>query len=275
MDISAWLAFFAASWAISISPGAGAVAAMTAGLQHGFARGYFLTFGLVLGLWSLLLLVGVGLGALIMASSTAFAVIKWLGVGYLLWLGIAQWRAPAVGLQARADDAARVSRRRVLMRGWMINTLNPKPTLFMLAVVPQFLNPAQPLVPQYLVIARHAGLHRPRRQRRLHRVRVACARGLAHAAADALGQSRFRRPVHRAGDDAGDGQAQLTFAQLAAQRLRLRSLRLAFEPPLLRAVGRLGRLAHARRLAPLNPPVPANAASRRRGSCPGCGVPAP
>jgi homoserine/homoserine lactone efflux protein len=153
MDLTTWLTFFAASWAISISPGAGAVAAMTAGLQHGFARGYFLTFGLVLGLWSLLLLVGVGLGAVIVASSTAFAVVKWLGVAYLLWLGIAQWRAPAVGLQARADDAALVSRRSILMRGWMINTLNPKPTLFMLAVVPQFLNPMQPLVPQYLVIA--------------------------------------------------------------------------------------------------------------------------
>ena len=153
MDLSVWLPFFAASWAISISPGAGAVAAMTAGLQHGFARGYFLTFGLVLGLWSLLLLVGVGLGALIMASSTAFAVIKWLGVAYLLWLGIAQWRAPAVGLQARPDGAAVVSRWSIVVRGWMLNTLNPKPTLFMLAVVPQFLDPSRPLVPQYLVIA--------------------------------------------------------------------------------------------------------------------------
>jgi homoserine/homoserine lactone efflux protein len=76
MELSTWLAFFAASWAISISPGAGAVAAMTAGLQHGFARGYFLTFGLILGLWSQLLLVGVGLGALIVASSTAFALVK-------------------------------------------------------------------------------------------------------------------------------------------------------------------------------------------------------
>ena len=153
MDFSVWLAFFAASWAISISPGAGALAAMTAGLQHGFARGYFLTFGLVLGLWSLLLLVGVGLGALIMASSTAFAVIKWLGVAYLLWLGISQWRAPAVGLRAQTDGATAVSRCSIVVRGWMINTLNPKPTLFMLAVVPQFLNPTQPLLPQYLVIA--------------------------------------------------------------------------------------------------------------------------
>ena len=69
MELQVWLAFFAASWAISISPGAGAVAAMSAGLQHGFARGYFLTFGLILGLWSQLLLVGVGLGAVIAASS--------------------------------------------------------------------------------------------------------------------------------------------------------------------------------------------------------------
>jgi homoserine/homoserine lactone efflux protein len=153
MDITTWLAFFAASWAISISPGAGAVAAMTAGLQHGFARGYFLTFGLVLGLWSQLLIVGAGLGALIVASSTAFTVIKWLGVAYLLWLGIAQWRAPAVGLQAQSEGAAVVTRWSIVVRGWVLNTLNPKGTLFMLAVVPQFLDTSRPLVPQYLVIA--------------------------------------------------------------------------------------------------------------------------
>ena len=153
MDFSVWLTFFAASWAISISPGAGAVAAMTAGLQHGFARGYFLTFGLILGLWSQLLLVGAGLGALIVASSTAFAVVKWFGVAYLLWLGVAQWRAPAVGLQAQAEGAAAATRGSIVVRGWVLNTLNPKGTLFMLAVVPQFLNPAQPLLAQYLVIA--------------------------------------------------------------------------------------------------------------------------
>ncbi len=126
---------------------------MSAGLQHGFARGYWFTFGLVLGLWSQLLLVGVGLGALIVASSTAFAIVKWLGVAYLLWLGIAQWRAPAVGMQAEGEGAARLSRRSILMRGWVLNTLNPKGTLFMLAVVPQFLDPKQALLPQYLVIA--------------------------------------------------------------------------------------------------------------------------
>jgi len=152
MEPNTWLAFFAASWAISISPGAGAVAAMSAGMQHGFARGYFLTFGLILGLWSQLLLVGAGLGAVIVASSTAFALVKWLGVAYLLWLGIAQWRAPAVGLSAVQGSARVASRRSILARGWALNSVNPKGTLFMLAVVPQFLDPTRPLLAQYLVI---------------------------------------------------------------------------------------------------------------------------
>jgi homoserine/homoserine lactone efflux protein len=152
MEWNVWLGFFVASWAISISPGAGAVAAMNAGLQHGFARGYFLTFGLILGLWSQLVVVGAGLGALIVASSTAFTLVKWLGVAYLLWLGIGQWRAPAVGLHAEGGRGASTSRRAILLRGWALNTVNPKGTLFMLAVVPQFLDPSRPLVAQYLVI---------------------------------------------------------------------------------------------------------------------------
>jgi len=151
MDFSLWLAFFAAAWAISLSPGAGAVAAMSAGVNHGFARGYFMTFGLVMGIWTQVLVVGLGLGALIAASSLAFAAVKWLGVGYLLWLGIKQWRAPATPLVASAGEA-QVTRRSLVLRGWMVNAVNPKGTVFLLAVVPQFLDLAQPLALQYAVI---------------------------------------------------------------------------------------------------------------------------
>ena len=153
MEFSTWLAFFAASWAISISPGAGAVAAMSAGLNHGFVRGYFTTFGLVLGIWTQILVVGVGLGALVAASSTAFLVVKWAGVAYLVWLGIAQWRALAVPLAAQAEGVGNVTRRSMVMRAWLINTVNPKGTVFLLAVVPQFLDLHQPLMAQYLTIA--------------------------------------------------------------------------------------------------------------------------
>jgi homoserine/homoserine lactone efflux protein len=152
MEPATWLAFFAASWAISISPGAGAVAAMSAGLSHGFRRGYLTTLGLVLGIWTQMLVVSVGLGALVTASGTAFLVVKWAGVAYLVWLGIQQWRAPARPL-ANGDEAATSRRARDLItRGWIINALNPKGTVFLLAVVPQFLDLTQPLAPQYLVI---------------------------------------------------------------------------------------------------------------------------
>ena len=152
MDFSTWLTFFAASWAISISPGAGAVAAMSAGLNHGFRRGYFTVFGLVLGIWTQLLVIGLGLGALVAASASAFLVVKWAGVAYLVWLGIAQWRAPAVPLAQRALEKSQVTRRTMIFRGWTINAVNPKGTVFMLAVVPQFLVLSEPLLPQYLLI---------------------------------------------------------------------------------------------------------------------------
>ncbi|MDD5027978.1 MAG: LysE family transporter [Rhodoferax sp.] len=152
MELSTWLAFFAASWAISISPGPGALASMSAGLNHGFKYGYVTIFGLVLGIWTQLLIVGVGLGALIAASSAAFTVVKWLGVAYLVWLGIAQWRAPARPMMACNDTGERVTQRALILKAWMINVINPKGTVFLLAVVPQFINLSQPLLPQYLII---------------------------------------------------------------------------------------------------------------------------
>ena len=154
MELSTWLTFFVAAWLISLSPGAGAIAAMSAGLNHGFARGYVMSFGLILGIWTQVLIVGLGLGALIAASTLAFAIVKWLGVAYLAWLGIKQWRAPARPLvQADADVAGVASARRLILRGWMINAVNPKGTVFLLAVVPQFLDLSRALAPQYGVIA--------------------------------------------------------------------------------------------------------------------------
>ncbi len=152
MTWSLWLAFFAASWAISFSPGPGAVAVMSASLQHGFARGYFATFGLVLGFWTQLVVVAVGLGALIATSALAFAVVKWLGVAYLVYLGVRQWRAPTLALPSGDRSVQPVTRRRLVAEAWLLNAVNPKGTAFMLAVVPQFLTPGEPLVPQYLAI---------------------------------------------------------------------------------------------------------------------------
>ena len=145
MEFSHWLAFFAACWAISISPGAGAVAAMSAGLNYGFARGYFTVFGLILGIWTQLVVVAVGLGALVAASGTAFLVIKWAGVAYLVWLGIGLLRSsaePAAG--PGLDGGPQLPSRllgRLFVQGFLTNALNPKVALFFLAFVPQFIHP--------------------------------------------------------------------------------------------------------------------------------------
>jgi homoserine/homoserine lactone efflux protein len=157
MELSTWLAFFAAAWAISLSPGPGALAAMSAGLNHGFRKGYFTTLGLVLGIWVQLVVVGVGLGALLATSATAFVVVKWAGVAYLVYLGVQQWRAPVRPLAELQAGAASVRRRDLVLRGLLINIVNPKGTVFLLAVVPQFLTLSQPLTPQYLVIAATLG----------------------------------------------------------------------------------------------------------------------
>jgi homoserine/homoserine lactone efflux protein len=158
MEFHTWLTFFIATVAISLSPGPGAIAAMGAGLNHGFARGQRIAFGLALGVWTQLLVVGVGLGALLATSNLAFAIVKWLGVAYLIYLGVQQWRARATPISAPGADEAPASGQALLMRGWTVNALNPKGTVFLLAVMPQFIDLQQPLLAQYLVIGATFGL---------------------------------------------------------------------------------------------------------------------
>ena len=151
MTLATWITFFLACWAISLSPGPGAIAAMSAGLNQGFRRGYFTVLGLVLGIWTQVVIVVAGLGAVIAASNTAFTVLKFLGAAYLVWIGISQWRASDKPLAA-SIDAPILTRRQLIMRGWAINATNPKGTVFMLAVVPNFIDLSHPLIPQYFII---------------------------------------------------------------------------------------------------------------------------
>jgi homoserine/homoserine lactone efflux protein len=153
MTLATWITFFLACWAISLSPGPGAIASMTAGLNHGFRRGYITVFGLVLGICTQVMIVAAGLGAVIAASSTVFTVLKFCGAAYLVWIGISQWRASDKPLVAAATDVPVLSARQLIVRGWAINATNPKAAVFMLAVVTNFIDPTRPLLPQYTIIA--------------------------------------------------------------------------------------------------------------------------
>lgn len=152
MSLDTWLAFFVAAWLISLSPGPGALSCMAAGQRFGFRRATWNIFGLQLGV---LLLVGIcaaGLGALLAASHQLFLILKWAGVAYLIWLGIQQWRAPATPFTA-AEVASNGERWTLLAKAFLINASNPKGIVFMLAVLPQFIDPKAAQWPQYAICA--------------------------------------------------------------------------------------------------------------------------
>jgi homoserine/homoserine lactone efflux protein len=150
MTLETWLAFLVACWVISLSPGAGAIASMSCGLQYGFWRGYWNAIGLQLALALQIAVVAAGVGAVLATSSLAFSLIKWFGVAYLLWLALKQWQA----LPEMLDDSSAprpIGRPLTLvLRGFLINASNPKAIVFILAVLPQFLDPQRDLVLQYL-----------------------------------------------------------------------------------------------------------------------------
>ena len=153
MELQVWIAYFIASWAIALSPGSGAVLSMSHGLAYGVRKTTATIVGLQLGLSVVLLVAGMGVGALLLASATAFLVVKVLGAGYLIWLGLSQWRAPVA---AEAGDVllpnAELSVRQRVMRGFLTNVTNPKGIVFMVAVLPQFIDTSRPMAMQLLVL---------------------------------------------------------------------------------------------------------------------------
>ncbi|MES2250668.1 MAG: homoserine/homoserine lactone efflux protein [Pseudomonadota bacterium] len=155
MDLHLWLAFLVASCVIAVSPGSGAVLSMSHGLSYGVRRTTATIVGLQLGLAVILLVAGLGVGAVLTASATAFTAIKVVGACYLLWLGWRQWRAPVARVEGDTPEAAGepdlTARQRVL-RGFLTNVTNPKGIVFMAAVLPQFIQPTRPLWLQLLVL---------------------------------------------------------------------------------------------------------------------------
>ncbi|MCY1435171.1 Homoserine/homoserine lactone efflux protein [compost metagenome] len=125
---------------------------MSCGLQYGFWRGYWNALGLQLGLVLQIAIIAAGVGAILAASATAFQVIKWFGVAYLVYLAVKQWRALPADLSDESAVRPIGKPLGLVFRGFLVNVSNPKALIFMLAVLPQFINPHAPLLPQYLII---------------------------------------------------------------------------------------------------------------------------
>lgn len=127
--------FFAAALALNLTPGADMLYAMGAGLRSGPRAGFVAALGISLGLGVHVLLAGLGLAALIASHPAAFELIRWAGVVWLIWLAYGAFTAgPA---QLRREGAGE-SLPKVLKGGFLVNLLNPKTIIFILAFIPQF-----------------------------------------------------------------------------------------------------------------------------------------
>ena len=154
MTFTTWITFAIAACIIAVSPGSGAVLSMSHGLSYGVKRTSATILGLQLGLLLVLAIAGAGVGSLLLASEFAFSVVKTVGALYLIWLGISQWRVKvAAGEGVHAARQALPSFRKRFMTGFLTNATNPKGIIFMVAVLPQFINPQADLLPQLAILA--------------------------------------------------------------------------------------------------------------------------
>ena len=150
MTLAVWLGFLAAPILIAVTPGPGAVISMSTGMRHGYWSALMAILGLQAAILVHLAIVALGLGAVLAASESAFFLIKILGAAYLVWLGIQKWRAPAIPIDANVPT---VRSKGLFLQGVLVNLTNPKAIVFIAALVPQFVDPAQPQLQQYLLIA--------------------------------------------------------------------------------------------------------------------------
>jgi len=136
---------------VVLTPGAAAIAVVTESAKHGHARGSLVIFGVACANAVYFALSATGISALILASSTLFSVVKWVGVAYLIWIGLQMIFSSASGLSIGNGERVKKSATKVFMRGFIVEMANPKALLYFAALLPQFIDPAQPVLFQFLL----------------------------------------------------------------------------------------------------------------------------
>jgi threonine/homoserine/homoserine lactone efflux protein len=139
-DATTFGLFVAASLALTLVPGPAVLYIVARSVEGGRPAGLVSVLGIGVGGLVHVLFAALGLSAILASSATLFAVIKWLGVAYLIYLGIGRLLARDEG------DAGTVEGEppsRVFSQGVLVNVLNPKTALFFLAFLPQFVDPSR------------------------------------------------------------------------------------------------------------------------------------
>lgn len=151
IEVETLLLFVPVALALNITPGADMLFCLGQGLRSGPRAGVAASFGIAAGSFLHSLAGGLGLAALIAAHPLAFETIRWAGVCYLLYLAIRSFVAPAIRLEPGAVDGMKAGQ--AFRHGVLVSLLNPKVAIFILALVPQFVDPgAGSVLVQFLIL---------------------------------------------------------------------------------------------------------------------------
>lgn len=151
MPADLWLAFVAASFVVLVIPGPTILLVMSYALTQGRGVAVAMALGVALGDLIAMTASLAGLGAIVLASAGLFTLLKWVGAGYLVYLGIRLLRSPPARLDMTAGTEAR-SARAIFFHAAAVTALNPKSIAFFIAFVPQFIRPEVPLAPQFAAL---------------------------------------------------------------------------------------------------------------------------
>ena len=145
-----FVAFAFAALILAITPGPGMAYVVARTVAGGRAEGLSSCLGTALGGMLHVLAAALGLSLLVAQSAFAFDVVKYVGAAYLVYLGLRMLRIQAPA--AQADAVATQGSRRAFREGIVVELLNVKTAMFFLAFLPQFVSPAQPPMPQLVLL---------------------------------------------------------------------------------------------------------------------------
>lgn len=152
MPFSTWLLFCGVALLTCFSPGPGVLLAISNSVAVGPRHTMFSSLGNAAGLFIVSGAATAGMGALLAVSASAFLVVKIVGAGYLIYLGIKQWRSAPLKLDASASAHQPTTPGKLFLQGLGVAVTNPKAILFFTALFPQFLVPGESLLLQTVLL---------------------------------------------------------------------------------------------------------------------------
>jgi homoserine/homoserine lactone efflux protein len=151
MDLTRLIAFGASFFLVALSPGLCMSLAMSLGISIGVRRTLWMMAGELTGIALVGASAVLGVAALLLKAPTAFAVFKWMGAAYLLYMGWQTWGAEPLLPEAPAGDNRR-TRSSLILQGFVTAVANPKAWAFFVALLPPFVDRSRPLAPQLLAL---------------------------------------------------------------------------------------------------------------------------